>query len=567
MSSSTEHPATADAALTLIPDRGSYRVDEIVEIDILGDHDGGLLSVTHLGTAVRSIPVAPHAQRANLGALHKGGYAVEFAGARTAVDVTSREGERVRYAFVADLSPHAQAQPVTDFLRRIHATHVQFYDWAYRHDDLVSPTEEYSDPLGLKRSLTAVRAHAQSLRTAGMSSMGYAAVYAIPATAEARWGHALMVNHDGIPYRLGEGFLSLTDPSDDSWKSHFYAQLRRAKVEVGLDGFHLDAYGWPKFALRQDGSVIDLAQALAGLVDGVADAVPDAVYMFNNVNDFPTEATAKSRQNATYIEVWSPHDTYGDLATLIDRARRGAPGRPVVLAAYLSTFDTSEPEESLESARMLMAVASSIGGSTLLLGEDGHLLTGPYYAKNHELSDRHRDEFVRWYDYMVSMSDVLFDPEAVEVTEQFAGGINHDVVVVLADGSRASTKPEPGCLWLRVVRTAEGLAVHLIDLTKQRDAEWDAPKCRGGAANGVRLILTGVRSDATVLVNSPSSPQMTVISAGDSVSFEQSDALSAAEEGLVFELPKLETWSIVFIPWERWVGHAANGGARSVSIR
>ncbi|UYN83586.1 MAG: hypothetical protein KIT89_13045 [Microcella sp.] len=525
------------------------------------------MSVTRLGVAVRSMPVARRARRVSLGALDKGGYAVEFAGARTAVDVTSHEFERIRYAFVASLGPDARAEPVVDFLRRIHATHVQFYDWAYRHDDLVSPTEEYVDPLGLERSLSVVRRHAQSLRSAGMSSMGYAAVYAIPATEEDRWAHALMLNHDGMPYRLGEGFLSLTDPSDESWKSHFYGQLRHAKAEVDLDGFHLDAYGWPKFALRQDGSVIDLASALAGIVDGVADAVPHAVYMFNNVNDFPTEATATSRQHATYIEVWSPHDSYGDLAMLIDRARRGAPRRPVVLAAYLSTFDTGEPEESLESARLLMAVAGSSGGSTLLLGEDGHLLTGPYYANNHELSDQHREEFVRWYDFIVSMSDVLYDPQAVEVTEQFAGGINHDVIVVLADGSRASTKPQAGDLWLRVVRTGEGLVVHLIDLTRQHETDWDAPKLVGDAVVGARLILTGLRADATVVMSSPNFPPMSIVSAGESVSFEQSDALSAAEDGMVFELPPLDSWTVILIPWDRWVRTDLNAKMQSVAIR
>ena len=567
MNPATERSASADASLILIPDRGAYRVDEVIEIDILGRHDGGLMSVTHLGSEVRSVPVTPRARRASLGALDKGGYSVEFAGARTAVDVTPHEFERVRYAFVADLTPHAQAEPVVEYLRRIHATHVQFYDWAYRHDELVSPTEEYSDPLGLKRSLSTVRGLARSLRSAGMSSMGYAAVYAIPATEEDRWAHALMLNHDGTPYRLGEGFLSLTDPSDDSWKSHFYEQLRRAKAEVDLDGFHLDAYGWPKFALRHDGSVIDLASALAGIVDGVADAVPNAVYMFNNVNDFPTEATATSRQHATYIEVWSPHDSYGDLAALCERARRSAPRRPVVLATYLSTFDTSEPEESLESARLLMAVAGSSGGSALLLGEDGHLLTGPYYAKNHELSDQHREEFVRWYDFIVSMSDVLYDPQAVEVTEQFAGGINHDVIVVRADGTRASTKPQAGELWLRVVRTAEGLVVHLIDLTKQRDTDWDAPKVVGDAVVGAQLILTGLRADATVVMSSPEAPQMRVVSASQSVSFEQSNALSAAEEGTVFELPALDSWTVILIPWDRWARADINAQKQSVAIR
>ncbi len=547
--------------VTIIPDKGVYRPGETPVIEIRGLHDGGELSVTHFADIVSRIAVQPGCSRVELESLPEGGYGLDFASARTALDVVDNPFRRPRYAFLSELADGERTPEIVQFMRRIHATHVQFYDWAYRHDELLAPEQHYTDPLGLERSLDVIRERARQLKKVGASALGYVAIYAIPAAAEARWTASLMYRQDGTPFRLGENFLSLTDPSDAAWRAHFYAELRRAVDGTGLHGFHLDSYGWPKIALRHDGTIIDLADAFSSLVDGVRDAVPEAEYMFNNVNDFPTEWTTRTRQDATYIEVWPPHETYADLAGLIARARAGEPSRPPILAAYLSRFSEGDPEESMQSARLLMATAFSNGGSVLLLGEDGRLLTGPYYAHHHTLVPAHVEEFVAWHDFAVRYGELLHAADAIDVSERFAGGINHDIDVILDDGSRASTKPTPGTLWLRVVRSVEGLVIHLIDLTGQDEVAWDGPKSRHCPTRGARLVVGGVNARTRVLASSPSSPSMRSLGATATVSFDQTDALSAAESGVVFELPPIDTWSLLLIPWSSWGRAGAEGSS------
>src|SRR5690606_3168839 len=112
------------------------------------------------------------------------------------------------------------------------------------------------------------------------------------------------------------------------------------------------------------------------------------------------------------------------------------------------------------AAGFVMATAFSHGASHLLLGEDGHALTDPYYPRNHELAEGSVDFFAAWYDFAVRYGDLLFDPAARDVTESFTGGINEDVVLT---GAAFSTKADAGAVWTHVVRTPLGLVIHLIN--------------------------------------------------------------------------------------------------------
>ncbi len=62
---------------------------------------------------------------------------------------------------------------------------------------------------------------------------------------------------DGTPYELG-GFLQIVDPAAREWLAHFIADLQKCVEQVGFQGFHLDQYGYPKYATRADGELIDL---------------------------------------------------------------------------------------------------------------------------------------------------------------------------------------------------------------------------------------------------------------------------------------------------------------------
>ncbi len=477
----------------------------------------------------------------------EGGYGVvatDAAGNRatTAFDVLADPFTRPRYGFVADFPADRDGAALALTARQLHLNLVQFYDWAHRYAQLVPDTERYVDPLGRELSLDTVRAMTASLRAVGSLAMGYAAVYAVGGVDWEAWEHAGLFKADGEPHRFTDDLLLVIDPANPSWMKHFAADLQRSVDEVGFDGFHLDSYGWPKRAFRADGTVADLNEAFATLLEHLRDDVVGARLLFNNVNDFPTWATTRTRQDGTYIEVWAPHSNLGHLAGLVERARAFRPGSTPILAAYLSVYAGAEVERADTTARLVMATIFSHGGTHLLNGEAGTLLIDPYYPKNHNTHTTTQDLMRHWYDFLVRYGDLLLDPEAVDVTRAYTGGINEDIVFEAPDGVRVSTDPEPGVVWVRVVRGSRGLVMHLINLTDQVETAWDAPKTPVTPVDGVTMRTLRTFAMGTPLVGDPDrDPALR--------------PLQSTVDGLydAVPLPPLGAWTMVVLPDpERW---------------
>ena len=129
-----------------------------------------------------SVPVEQQEQYLKLPPLAEGGYGIEVSlylketfltKLHTAVNVG---GDIVRYGFLCDFQdedPDAAA-----ILAKYHITHVQFYDWSWRHDSLVAPQDHYKDMMGKHNSLPAIRSRIASCHEHGMLAMAYGAVYA-----------------------------------------------------------------------------------------------------------------------------------------------------------------------------------------------------------------------------------------------------------------------------------------------------------------------------------------------------------------------------------------------------
>ena len=540
--------------MELIPTRTWFRDDETVEIDLDAPAPAdGALSVWHLATRVHEQYVPAGATRVRVGVLPRGGYGVELrvggALATTAVDVLADAFERPRYGFVVTLTDDVDTVAVARTYRRLHLNLAQLYDWAYRHSQLLPPTQRYLDPLGQERDLGVVDAMCDDLASAGVVPLGYSAVYAIGSDERAAWPDSQLVRPDGEPYRLGEDFLVLVDPSDPRWLAHYLDQLAAVVEGTRIEGFHLDQYGWPKFALRSDGAHVDLAAAFPALLAAVRERLPQTPFMFNNVNDFPTYATARSPQDATYIEVWPPHSTLEDLGRLATSARSHRPEHPPILSAYLSCYADDEHRANT-CATLVMATVFSHGATHLLLGESSNVLTDPYYPRNHRITAASLDLFVGWYDFQVRYGDLLLDPTQVDVTEFFTGGINEDIVLTGADGVTFSTKATPGTVWTRVVRTSRGLVIHLINLVGQDEVAWDAGKNDPVPQPGITLRLAPVAAPPTLVWATPDadggSPRE-LDGRAEGVG-SQRDALSAGQTYASYDLPPLTTWAIILLP-------------------
>ena len=207
-----------------------------------------------------------------------------------------------------------------------------------------------------------------------------------------------------------------------------FRSLKKAS-SLGFDGFHLDQYGYPKLARRADGTIIDLAVSFCTLIETVRAALPMANLVFNNVNDFPTLDTAKTAQNALYIEPWEPQSTLGALAKTVSNARAAASGKPVVIAAYQHVYDKATIEASDSATALTMATLFSHGATQLLAGEAGRILVDPYYVHNRAMAPSTAKMLKRWYDFLVAQDELLMADHITDVTNSHAGAYNDEIDV------------------------------------------------------------------------------------------------------------------------------------------
>lgn len=517
----------------LLPSKGAFGAGEEVALELRGLPASVSVTLWCEGSAVAQ--ALAEDGWVHVAGLPDGRYGAEASDAsgvlaRTAFAIGAHE---MRYGFVVDYRPGRDVAEVVDFARRLHLTDIQFYDWAYRHADLNGGGELYADALGQPVSLDTVRALVDGLASAGARSLGYAAVYGVGDAELEVWADQVLRQADGLPWGLGD-FLTIVDPSDATWLEHFTAELQEATERLGFAGFHLDQYGYPKRARRSDGTMVDLAEAFAAMIETVRAALPEARLVFNQVNDFPTWRTGGSPQDAVYVEVWPPHTTLADLGRLTTASRRH--GKPVVISAYLKPYEADDQDAADAAARLTMATVFSHGGSHLLVGEADRVLTDPYYVRNHQIRPETGAMLRRWYDFLVEHGDYLTDPGLVEVTGAYADAYNGDLEVTFS-GTEVSWNPEPGTVWRRITRRGDDLIVHLINLVGQDDAEWDAPKKPAAeVTGGVLWVRPASAAGCRVLVADPDG-------AGRLVELP----VRAVDGLLEADLPSLHSWQLIVV--------------------
>jgi dextranase len=301
--------------------------------------------------------------------------------ASTAFDVLSNWTDFPRYGFLSDFSA-SRSDPETALkkLTRFHINGLQFYDWQFRHDQLLAPTEEYIDPLGRTMSLATIRKLVDAAHQYGMAAMPYLAIYA--ASADFWRAHTDWALYDEAQKAIafGDNFLGLMNPSKDSpWSQHLLAEGTRALQGIAFDGLHIDQYGDPKNAWNADHTSVNLPQAFVDFIQSASNQHPDQTILFNAVGNWPIEALSESAVDFMYIEVWPPDLEYLRLAEIVLNAVSRSCGKAVVIALYLPA---NHPANNLLADAVILAC----GGTRIELGEDARLLSDPYFPKHEEVS-------------------------------------------------------------------------------------------------------------------------------------------------------------------------------------
>ena len=328
----------------------------------------------------------------------------------TAFDVLQSWTNFPRYGFLCDFFPtRAEEEKTIESLAKYHINGLQFYDWQYRHDQLVPPTDDFLDPLGRSLSLNRIRTLIAAAHRHGIAAMPYLTIYAASASFWRSHPEWMLYDPDKKPIPFGDDFLGIMNPAKGSaWHDHLLRECASVLSALPFDGLHIDQFGEPKTAFDASGLAVDLPQAFHDFIADAAAQHPDAPILFNAVGNWPIETLATSATSFNYIEIWPPDVSYSDVVRIVRNARELSSDKPVTIALYIPA---SQELNNLRANALII----SAGGTRIEIGEEDRLLSDPYFPKHEEMTPELKAALRKQYDLIIRYEE-WFGPLVNETT-------------------------------------------------------------------------------------------------------------------------------------------------------
>ncbi len=345
----------------------------------------------------------------------------------------------MRYGFVVDYRPDRDVAGVRSNIRRLHLTDVQFYDWAYRHADLLGGGESLcrraraADHAGRTRP----DRHRPGRRRPGARlRRGLRGRQRRVADAGRTW----RCYADRLPYSLGD-FLQLIDPADPAgWRTSPPTCTPRSTRSGST------ASTWTSTAIRSTRRARTAPASRSRTRSRPSSPAPAPRCRepagLQQRQQLPDLAYRRTAQDAVYIEVWAPHTTLGHLAAVV----RDAHERPATASPWSSPHTSTCTTRRQRRARPIAPPrspwprCSPTARATCCAGEADRILVDPYYVRNHAIEPSTADLLRRWYDFHVEHGELLTDASLADMTGALAGNYNDDCDVTYP-GVRGRRRP------------------------------------------------------------------------------------------------------------------------------
>lgn len=474
----------------------------------------------------------------------------------TAFDCIPDWHYRPRYGFLSDfyLEDEEDDSDAINMLK-YHINVVQFYDWMYKHEDLIPKEDYYIDLLERELSKKAVEHKISACHLRGIKTLGYGAIYAASKSFyEAHKSWALYTNSDQ-PQNLGDWFYIMNISEVSPWRSHIIQEFQKAIEVFDFDGIHMDTYGFPKTAYSKlDGvkKIEYLDKQFPSLIGETKQAInrskDGASITFNAVSNWAIETIAPSDQDAIYIEVWDPQDRYNHLYQLVSHGKELGK-KQVILAAYMKAYAQKERySEKACHIGWLLASATifASGGFHFTLGEENGILPDPYYVKYEHVPEAYVRDMRNYYDFIVRYGNLLFDLESEDISMTYGNGINTEY---LFKGANFSSYPYPDRVWTMIKSHKQYKTINLINYSGIQSDLWNEGKdCEPDL---IQEIEVSVLIDETLVNVFYASPDWhhgkSEKLAYDIEEVDRGNAIS-------FKVPYLKYWGLVYIEIEESKG-------------
>lgn len=460
----------------------------------------------------------------------------------TAFDVAKNHKDLPRYGFLSGFSK-VDENDSSDILsmKKLHINLVQFYDWMYRHDSLVSEENEYTDLMGKEMSKVAVMNKIDLCHKNGMKTMAYGAIYAASKAfydKHQSWG---LNDSNGQPITFIDIFYIMNVCEASPWHQHIIDEYKTAIEKLDFDGIHMDTYGFPKKGYSnsdEQDRLIELDKEFPVLINHTKEQLThckeDVMIIFNNVGNWPVYSTAHTKQDMVYIEVWEPYRTYEHIQRII-REARSFTNKPIIISAYLKPFMYGKHEEAGYALKLMTACVVANGASHLIMGENQGVLTQGYYVDHYHLEDDLYTEIRKYYDFMIRYSELFYDQTLIDVSMTHAYGDNREYVI---SGASCSPSADANKLWTVIRENQYTKLISLINLIGS-DNLWNEPKVNPDAIHELTLEIQLEKEVTQVFVTSPE--KQSLVNAPYQVCQGERGSL------LTMTVKDLDIWTVVLI--------------------
>lgn len=468
--------------------------------------------------------------------------------ALVAVDVSSDWTKFPRYGFLSSygMLSDEQIQQVIGDLNKFHINGLQFYDWHNKHHKPLptvggTAASSWKDIGNRDTYFSTVKKYIDAAHAHNIKTMFYNLLYGAWSDfqddgIDRQWFMYTDNTHTNIDIlALSNPFLSslyLLDPSNDDWQKYLQAQNEIVYNNLDFDGYHIDQLGERGTRYRYDGSYLNLTQAFGSFIQANHIAFPGKYAVMNAVNQYGQQVIAQSPVDFLYTEVWSPYDSYKDLASLIrQNSMLSDNTKNHVLAAYVN-YNLANSNNYFNDASVLFAdaVIFAFGGAHLELGE--HMLCREYfpYQKLH-MSENLRTSLLSYYNFLVAYQNLLRN-----------GGDFNTVTLDSPDGKiKFANWPEgTGFVSVTGKKVGDRQVIHLINFTASTTTSWrdnEGKQQTPPLISGARISFTHQGAIKGLWVASPdiaggSPRKLNFLQQGDKV---------------IFDLPSLKYWDMIVI--------------------
>ena len=466
------------------------------------------------------------------------------------IDVSSSWKKFPRYGFLSKFTQLSdnEINSVIINLNRYHINGLQFYDWHNKHHKPLpvtgsTPASTWKNISNTDVYFATVQKYISSAHSFNMKAMFYNLVYGAWDNADIdgvqkEWYIFKDNTHTNKDFHpLSSPFLSniyLLDPSNTGWQQYIENENKIVYQYLDFDGFHMDQLGDRGSRYTYDGTFLNLSQTFKPFINAVKGDEPQKDIVFNAVAQYGQQGIAEAPTDFLYTEVWSPSDSYNDLANLIKQNNTYSNNtKNTVLAAYMN-YDLANNRGYFNTPSVLMtnAVIFAFGGSHLELGE--HMLAKEYFpSDNLAMKDDLKKALTSYYDFLVAYQNLLRD-----------GGTFNDVSVSSIDGkiSIAKWPANQGNVACFGKKIGSNQVIHLINFKDSKTTNWrdnTGIQIAPAMIKDAQILLT---SDATVKKIWVASPDI-IGAASRSVNFVQSG------NKVSFILPELKYWSMIVVEY------------------